>query len=201
MDTRLRTSFVPKKTLVARGDTPGNRSAINPVVSLGIIIFFLALAVSAGVFLYKALLQKQVDQEQKELIAAKDALVDEKWTNDLKRLDNRLKTSRALLDTHTVVNPIFELVSRTTLKTVRFTSFNLTIGANNTPSVKMTGEAKGYPSVALLSDSFGSEPGWKNPMFSGVTLVPEKKVVTFSFDGTADPALVLYKNSFTGVEN
>jgi len=201
MDTRLRTSFVPKKTLVMRGDTPGNRPALSPAVSLGVIIFFLTIAVSAGVFLYKALLQKQVDKEQTDLIAAKEALVDEKWTNDLKRLDNRLKTSRTLLDTHTVVSPVFDLISRTTLKTVRFSSLDLTIGSNNSVSVKMNGEANGYTSIALLSDSFGADKAWVNPLFSGVALATDKKTVTFSYSGSVDPLLVLYKTSFTGTEN
>ncbi|TRZ50809.1 hypothetical protein D4R99_05370 [bacterium] len=201
MDTRLRTSFVPKKTLVARSDVSGRRGALNPAISIGMIIFFLTLAVSAGVFLYKVLLQKQVDKEQTDLIAAKDALVDEKWTADLKKLDNRLKTSRTLLDEHTVVSPIFDLISRTTLKTVRFTSLDLAVGANHTASVKMKGEAGSYTSVALLSDSFGVEKAWLSPLFSDVTLGTDKKNVTFSFAGSVDPSLVLYKTSFTGTGN
>jgi len=199
MDTRLRTSFVPKKTLVTKTSTSGSRSSVDPVVSFGVIVFFMALAIAAGVFLYKTLLQKQVDQEKADLIAAKDALVDSKWISSVQRLDSRLTTARSLLDSHMIVTPIFEMLQRTTLKTVRFTSFDFSTGLSNILSVTMKGEAKSYASVALLSDSFNGEKNWKNPMFSDLTLTPEG-TVTFSFAGAVDPSLVSYKSSFAPAE-
>lgn len=200
MDTRLRTSFVPKKTLVTKGSAPGVRSAVSPIVSLGIIIFSMTLAVAAGVFLYRALLQKQVDQEKADLIAAKDALVDPKWIYDVKRLDTRLKTARMLLDEHIIVTPIFELLQNSTLKTVRFLSFDFSSIEGNNVKVSMKGEATSYSSVALLSDSFNQEKSWRNPMFSDLNL-SQNGTVTFSFTGSVDPSLVLYKTSFVPTES
>lgn len=155
----------------------------------------MALAVAAGVFLYRALLQKQVDQEKTDLIAARDALVDPKWIAEVKRLDLRLKTSRTLLASHTVVTPVFEMLQRSTLKTVRFLSFDFSTGAGSVTAVSMKGEANSYSSVALLSDSFNLEKGWREPLFSDLALNPTG-TVNFSFKGSVDPSLVLYKTSF-----
>ncbi len=199
MDTRLRTSFVPKKTLVTKGGS-GSRALMNPLVSIGIIVFFMALAIAAGVFLYKALLQKQVDGQQADLVAAKEALVDTKWISTVKRLDLRLKTARTLLDSHTVVVPVFETLQRSTLKTVRFTAFDFSSDASHNVSVRMKGEAASYSSVALLSDSFNQEKNWRNPLFSDLTLTPTG-TVTFSFSGSIDPSLILYKTSLTAQES
>ena len=62
-------------------------------------------------------------------------------------------------------------------------------------TVNMKGVAASYTSVALLSDSFNQEKGWRNVLFSDVTLTPAG-TVTFSFSGSVDPSLVSYKSSF-----
>jgi len=122
-------------------------------------------------------------------------LIDPKWIADVKRLDARLKTSRALLDEHSVVTPVFEMLQRSTLKTVRFLTFEFSSGASNVTAVAMRGEANSYASVALLSDSFNEEKGWRDPLFSNLALNPAG-TVNFSFSGSVDPSLVLYKTSF-----
>ncbi|MBI2120739.1 MAG: hypothetical protein HYT94_03910, partial [Parcubacteria group bacterium] len=58
MDTRLRTSFIPKKALVLKSAPGGGRVSINLFLSLGVIIFFLTLALAGGAYLYKVLIQK-----------------------------------------------------------------------------------------------------------------------------------------------
>jgi len=126
-------------------------------------------------------------------------LVDPKWIASVQRLDIRLKTARTLLEAHTIATPIFETIQRSTLKTVRFTSFDFSSGLNNALNVSMKGEATSYASVALLSDSFNQEKSWRNPMFGDLAL-SSAGTVTFSFTGSVDPSLILYKSSFVSEE-
>ena len=193
METRLRTSFVPKKTLVARGIAQGGTGTINPFLSLGIIIFFMVVALTGGVYLYKALVQKQIDTDKADLSKARDSF-QEKTVEAWRRRDNRLKVANQLLDSHTVVSPIFSLLEAATLRTTRFLDFNFTSNGPESLAITMKGEGLSYTSVALLSDSFNTQKNIKNPNFSNLSL-SEKGGVTFLFSGSLDPSLVSYKNT------
>jgi len=193
MDTRLRTSFVPKKTLVARGAIQGGSNVINPFLSLGIIIFFMTSALAGGAFLYKALLQKQIVGEKAELIKARAAF-QEQTVMEWKRRDNRIKVANELLGIHKVVSPIFSILETATLRTTRFVDLQFTSADDGTLTLGMKGEGLSYTSVALLSDSFNEQKGIKNPVFSNLSLSP-KGGVQFSFTGSLDPSVVSYKES------
>lgn len=166
-DTRLRTSFVPKKTLVQTNDQ-SVRVSINIFLSGGLIIFFLTLAVSGGVYLYNIYLGKQIVEETARLGQAQKAF-EPALVMDVKRLDNRMIAARQVLDNHTIVSPIFEMLQANTLQSVRFTSFKFDGSKNNT-IVTMDGEAQSYTSVAAQADVFSSEPSVKNFTFSNLNL-------------------------------
>ena len=193
MDTRLRTSFVPKKTLALKGSSQSGNNVVNPLFSLALIFFCLTVAAAGGEYLYKVLLDKQVVGLKSDLSKAKDAFeakTVEEWT----RRDNRINVANELLSKHKVVSPIFSLLEETTMRTTRFLDFNFSEVAG-VPVIKMKGEGLSYTSVALLSDSFNQEPKIKNPIFSDLTL-SEKGGVQFSFTGSVDPSVTSYKEMF-----
>jgi hypothetical protein len=194
MDTRLRTSFVPKKTLVSRGVAQEGSGIINPFFSLAIIIFFIATTLTGGTYLYKILLQKQIDTAKADLVKAKDAF-QEKTIQEWKKRDNRIKVANELLNTHKIVSPVFGILETTTLRTTRFLDFSFTSSDSGDLKIAMKGEGLSYTSVALLSDSFNAQTKIKNPIFSGLAL-SQKGGVTFSFTGALDPSLVSYKETF-----
>jgi hypothetical protein len=194
MDTRLRTSFIPKKTLILKSEAGGGRVSINLFLSFGMIVFFLMIALSAGVYLYKVVIQKKITQEGAELEKARKAF-EPSLIADVKRLDNRITTARIVLDNHIVALPIFDLLETLTLKTVRFTKFDYKNAKSGPPTIQLDGEAKGYSSVALLSDSFAGDERIKNPAFSNLNL-NETGGVKFSFQASLDPSMVVFKKYF-----
>jgi hypothetical protein len=194
MDTRLRTSFVPKKTLVSRGVAQESGGIINPFFSLALIVFFIATTLTGGAYLYKILLQKQIDTAKADLVKAKDAF-QEKTIQEWKKRDNRLKVANELLNAHKIVSPVFSILETATLRTTRFLDFSFTSADSGDLNIAMKGEGLSYTSVALLSDSFNAQTRIKNPIFSGLALSP-KGGVTFSFSGSLDPSLVSYKETF-----
>jgi hypothetical protein len=194
MDTRLRTSFVPKKTLVSRGVAQEGSGIINPFFSIGIIIFFIATTLAGGAYLYKILLQKQIDADKADLVKAKEAF-QEKTIAEWEKRDNRLKVANELLNSHKIVSPIFSVLEATTLRTTRFLDFKFTSSASGALDIAMRGEGVSYTSVALLSDSFNAQTKIKNPIFSNLAL-NSKGGVTFSFNGSIDSSLVSYKEIF-----
>lgn len=196
MDTRLRTSFIPKKTLILKSEAGGGRVSINLFLSFGMIVFFLMIALSGGVYLYKVVIEKKIAAEGAELEKAKKAF-ELSFIADAKRLDNRITTARTVLENHAVVLPVFGLLEALTLKTVRFTKFNYQNTKTEPPTIQIDGEAKSYTSVALLSDSFAGDERIKNPVFSNLNL-NETGGVKFSFQSSLDPTMVSFKKYFEG---
>jgi hypothetical protein len=194
METKLRTSFIPKKNLILKNDSGGGRVSINIFLSLASIIFFLMVAIAAGAYLYKVVIQKKIVAEGVQLEKVKKAF-DPNLIADIKRLDHRITTSKTVLENHIVVMPVFDLLEALTLKTVRFTSFDYQSTKGGSPTIRLNGEAKSYASVALLSDSFGEDERIKNPVFSGLAL-NDAGGVKFTFQASLDPAMISFKKYF-----
>lgn len=199
MDTRLRTSFVPKKTLILKSEAGGGRVSINLFLSFGMIIFFLMIALAGGAYLYKVIIQKKIAEEGVALEKAKKAF-EPSLIADVKRLDNRITTAKTILANHVAVLPVFDLLEVLTLKTVRFTKFDYKNTKSGSPTIQLDGEAKSYASVALLSDSFAGDERIKNPVFSNLNL-NETGGVKFSFQASLDPAMVSFKKYFEKSQN
>ena len=193
METRLRTSFVPKKTLVVKSGNSEGGGSMNPIMSLSVIVFFMTIALAGGEYLYNSLLQKQIEQSRVDLVKARESF-EEKTIAEWKRRDNRLRVANNLLAKHVVISPIFSILEDATLQTTRFVDFDFSSVRGNL-AIKMKGEGLSYTSVALLSDSFNHEPGIKNPIFSDLKLSTTGGV-DFSFTGTLIPSVVSYKDNF-----
>jgi len=194
VDTRLRTSFVPKKTLMAKDDrlTP---ASVNIILSVGTIIFFMTLAVAAGVFLYKLYVDKTVAGEKGQLDQAQKAFEPE-IILDMKTLDQRLIAAKDVLDTHFTVLPIFKLLSESTLQSVQLTSFKMLASRGGGASVSVGGIAKRYPSIVNQTDAFATQTGFKNPSLSGVIL-EEDGSIKFDMSTDIDPSVLLYRSAVT----
>lgn len=191
VDTRLRTSFVPKKTLMAKDDRLATPS-VNIILSIGTIIFFMTLAVAAGVLLYKLYVDKTVAGEKVQLEQAQKAF-DPAIILDMKMLDERLITAKEILETHFTVLPIFKLLSDSTLQSVQLTNFKMSASRGGAMNVSVSGVAKRYPSVVNQTDAFAAQTGFKNASLSGVTLEDDGSI-KFNMTTDIDPSLVLYRS-------
>lgn len=195
MDTKLRTSFIPKKALMLKNETGGRRLSVNLFFSLGVIVFSLMVLVAVGAFLYKTIIQKQIAQSEITLEESRKAF-EIPLIAQIKRLDSRISVSQTLLKNHIVVLPVFDALESLTLKTVRFNTLAYQLPDKGTPTITMNGEAAGYPSVALQSDSFGEDERVRNPIFSNLGLNEKGSGVKFSFKADIDPSIVSYQKYF-----
>lgn len=200
MDTRFRTSFVPKKALAVQ--TVGAKGGtINLFFALGTILFVLALVGSGGVYLYKVLLEKSIDEKSIALEKAKKAF-EPSFIEVAKRFDSRLDAARQVLSQHTSATPVFNFLSANTLRTIRFTDFAYSYGEGN-PTIALKGEAKGkdsaagYASIALQSDVFLENDDVVDPVFSGLKLSGTDAGVVFSFTGGLPASFVGYANALS----
>lgn len=194
MVIQLQTAFTPKKPSVISppASVTGER-AFNLLGMVSVGIFSLVAAISAVVFFYKAHLVRAVLDMDTALAAAKKSFEPE-FIEEASRLNIRIKAARELLNTHRTLSPLFGILEKKTLESVRFQDFNFNAMDNRDATLSMIGQAKSFNAVALQSDVFGSERAFKDPVFSNFTL-NERGDVVFNFKTSIDSALLRYRET------
>ena len=196
MDTKLQTSFIPKKPIVTMGGIQRERH-FN-FLSLIIFMIFMVAAVGAvGVFSYEKYLNAEIANMTAKLKAAQDSL-DPSLISGWVRLDKRIESGKEILNLHLALSSFFDLLQKMTLKTVQFKNFNYTIGNGQKISISMNGQADSFAAVALQSDEFAKSSKYiTNQLFSNVNIDKETGQVVFQFTATLDPSIISYAKSIT----
>lgn len=192
MEQNFQTSFIPKKPIVEE-----RLRAPSPVGSLmifSVIIFFLMVASYGGFYFYKGFSEKNVKDMEASLVLAKKGFESEQ-IDRLQTLDKRLSAAGEVLNKHTVVSPIFQTLESITKKSIRYTKFSYGSVAekSNLVSVKMSGQALNYQSIALQADLFSKNKNLIDPVFSNLSLDEKTSYVTFDLDFSVNPDFINYK--------
>ncbi|MDO8594715.1 MAG: hypothetical protein Q7R93_04360 [bacterium] len=197
MVIQLQTSFIPKKSPMIAPPTVGfGGHTINLFAVIGLIVFFLAAGLAATVFFYRAYLVQTIGDMDTSLAAAKKSFEPE-FIDKASRLNFRIMGAKELLDTHRALSPLFDILEKKTLESVRFQDFNFSVIGGSEISLLMTGQAKSFNAVALQSDVFGTEPSFKDPIFSNFNL-SENGDIIFNFRTTIDAKLLRYRETVLG---
>ena len=194
MDNNFQTSFIPKKALSEERVAPPGKTSLFSF--LATIIFFAALASAAGMYFYKASIQKNLDSMTASLAAAQNEFEATDITQ-LETLSRRMAAVKTLLANHIAVTPIFAALQDSTLKTVQYTKFSYTFPTDSGGAieVQMSGRAQDYTSIALESDNLTSNKNIQNPIFSNLALEPQTGDITFDLVFDVAPSFVLYANN------
>ena len=206
MDQNFQTSFIPKKPMIEEPIRNVSRP-ISVFLVFSIFIFITMLLATGGLYFYQGILEKNIAQMKVDLEKAKNRFELSKIT-ELQTLDKRLKASTEILKSHVAVSPIFDALSKITIKTIRYTKFSYAFDNTDKSKVliKMSGQAswtQGYKAIALQSDIFSGDNEYKklliDPVFSGLT--PDTKGnILFDLDFSVDRGLVDY-NKMIQVDN
>lgn len=190
MEQNFQTSFIPKKPIIKEHETSSRPVGILLIGSL-FILFVVSLSIG-GLYFYKGTVIKNIASLKDSLNLAKNRFEPAR-ISELQVLDKRLRASTEILSKHISITPIFSVLEKLTMKTVRFTKFTYDIGADKV-SIKMSGQAIGYRSVALQSDLFANNKNFINPIFSNLTLDNSGNVL-FDLDFSVDSSFVNYKQT------
>ncbi len=194
MDSKFRTSFIPKQEVSlssGRGESNFRFSVFSIIAA---VVFGISAVLAIWVFIYQKTLVGDINKMNAELVAAR-ASFEPTFIEQLVTIDSRIESAKTLLNTHSVITPIFAILENETLQGVRFTGFNYSIDSKGQPSIQLTAETAGFPSVALQSDVFNAESKIKNPAFTGIS-ADDKGLVRFNFQSGLDSSAFLYKNIF-----
>jgi len=191
MDNQLTTTFIPKKPLSEPIGPAGSTPVSKPVgllSTVSVILFFATIAISIGVYFWKSYEVSQV-----ATLSASIANVEKTFEPDLitklQSLDTQLNSANSLLNNHTVISPIFDMLEASTLKQVQFTKFDAEVDPVKGTTVTMSGVADSYQSIAQQADVLGSNTFLQNVLFSNFFLTQNGQI---SFDLTfgVSPAFV-----------
>ena len=169
MEQNFQTSFIPKKPILKESTVYSRPVSIFLILS--IFILFAMLIATGGLYFYKGILVKKIVDMDNTLNLAKNRFEPSKIT-ELQTFDKRLVSSSEILSKHIAVIPVFSALEQITMKSVRFTKIDYNLGTENNSaiSIKMSGIAIGYRSIALQSDLFAENKNLIDPIFSNLTL-------------------------------
>ncbi len=190
MDKEFKTTFIPKKNLAkARVAQPSNPKTRSLLGLLALLLFVTALVSSIGVYVYKlrvaAVINSRVDSINRAEKAFEPAIILE-----LRKLDIRLRAATELLDQHIALSDFFDSLGETTLPDISFNDFQINFD-EETPSVSMSGTARGYVAIAQQSELFGNNQYIENAIFSDFAL-NETGLVSFSLEFTLNRNLLKF---------
>ncbi len=167
MESKIQSSFIPKKPITSGKVRPQHNFQGGIIFFLSLFLLLGVVAVSAGLFFYKGFLEQNITRKDKELQTARASFAPAQL-NELKRLDLRINTAQDLLNKHNAPTLLFDLLEELTLKTVQFRDLKYLILPDGRSSISMTGEARSFASVALQSDAFNKERSIEEPIFSNL---------------------------------
>jgi len=188
MEQNFQTSFIPKKPIIKERAIYAQPVGIFFIAS--VFILFTVLLTTGGLYFYKGILTRKIVGMENTLNLARNRFEPAKIT-ELQVLDKRLRASTEILSKHIAVTPIFKALETITMKTVRYTKFSYILENDKKAkvTVKMSGIAVGYKSVALQSDLFAKNKNIIDPIFSNLTLDNSGNVL-FDLEFLVDPSFV-----------
>jgi len=198
MENSFQTSFIPKKPILA-GNTPTSTTSSTTSITMvvTVFIFIVMLAGAAGLYVYKNYYLIKNKEELSANLSKIRGSFEKDTIAELELYDNRTGVAKDILSSHIVLSPLFEAINGVTLTTIQFNKFEHTTG-KDVFSVRMSGIARDYKSIALQADIFNSPKGkmFKDVIFSNLTK-DKNNYVTFDLEFNVDPQLLSYEENIS----
>ena len=193
MEPQVRTSFIPKKPITA-GQARQYRG-VGVVFFVVLLIFIVSVAAAGGSYAYEQYLKGAIESKSASLARARAAF-EPAVIEELLRLDNRLRYGQEVLQSHVSVSAIFRTLENLTLNSVRYRGLEFSLGGEKGALLSLNGEARSYSDVALQSDAFGGERGFKDLIFRDIDLDQSGRVV-FSIATNVDRSFLEYSKTLS----
>ncbi|HMO78918.1 MAG TPA: hypothetical protein PJ997_02445 [Candidatus Paceibacterota bacterium] len=193
-EQNFKTSFIPSKPIQPikkGGDLPHDRgSSILTIIST--VIFLSVLVISGGVYVYKISLDSKV-KEQFERIKQIEANLEPPFVKDATRMNSKIKNIKFLFENHVAPSQMIALLERATRATLQFNSFSYKRDADGSALVTINGQARGFETIVLQSDSYSQTKFMKDILFTGLQPGDQDRGVRFNLTTIVDRALISYK--------
>lgn len=188
----IRTTFIPKTPASTTTKPVNPPGAVSVFVAVSVFIFLVVLAAAAWLYFYRAVLVRDIENLSQAVTRAEE-IISPSLVAELGGFDRRSKAARTLLDDHSVLSPLFDLLEALAISNVRFNELEYRIGREGAAKLLLSGEAKSYGTLAAQSDLLGRSEFIQNPLFSNFELNPAGNV-TFDFSANIARGLQSYRN-------
>lgn len=197
MDGR-QTSFIPKKP-IDQGSKMGSSNTVSLFTLISILIFVVAVLSSGVVYFWGVSIQSQIVEMKAKITKAQESY-EPATIERLIETSQRLKSGRDILNNHISPSLIFQALEESTLKSVRFKSFEYTYSTNGVISISMRGQARDFSTIALQSDVFANNKYIQNPILGDLAL-DQQGNVSFSFTANIPKDQILYNKHLDNYVN
>jgi len=162
------------------------------------LLFGSLLSAGFAYFLHTGAM-KSLSDAQTALDQQKDSFKPEN-ISEVREFDRKLEAAEVLLRSHISPLKLLSALERETKVRVQFTNFLLNVGEDGKVKVSLTGVTPEFRILALQERGFENDPLLKHIQFKEVSTTeaggngafPGQRLVTFTLDGTIDPALIRY---------
>ena len=193
-----KTSFIPKQTMAkVPMAISAHRTFAGGATAVSIFLAITAIIAYGGLFVYRSVLENQIDDLAASLGRARGAF-ETNLITELQTVDGRLITGDMLLKQHRALSPLFTLLEESTVQTIRYNNFALKAESGGVYSVTLRGEADDYASIALQSDIFSKNKYIQEHIFSNLTLNQDGRV-SFDFSAKINAMLLLYGQAVVAI--
>jgi hypothetical protein len=189
----LEASFIPKHPLVENAHIRKSRPEYSLTMIVALALLFVSIGTAGGIFGYRYWLDQEIDDVRRSL-DQKEADVDMGTITSLKRIAYRLNQGTSMLDAHTALSTVFDLLNKHTSVLIALKRLSFSIEAGSAIAL-IEGSAPNYASLYLQWERFSGLPGVASAMIDGVMLDEESGRVLFSATLTLKPQTVQYKNA------
>jgi hypothetical protein len=191
MDTKFRSSFIPKATLSEHVE---ERQSTGFFGVVAIALFALSLLSTAAFFGYKMMLRSEV-RNLKSQLASAEAAVDRAAINEIISFDKRLRAVKQVITQHVAISSFLAMLESTTASQVQFTDLKFTSDPRGNISTQMGGKAKSYAVIALQEDSFVKDPNTVSANFGDLKADAKTGIVSFTFKGEFKKGLIDFRST------
>ncbi|HMP67280.1 MAG TPA: hypothetical protein PKA60_00840 [Candidatus Paceibacterota bacterium] len=202
-EQNFKTSFIPSKPIqpIKKGGNLGGGSGFGSIINIiAIVIFLSTIVVSVGVYVYKISLNNVIEKQNEEFIAIR-ALLDSPVIKDADRLNTKINNIKLILENHIAPSEILELLQSTTRQTLKFDTLTYKRESPTGASIVIAGQAKGFETIVLQSDSYSKTRLLKDVLFTGLQPGNDGVGVRFNLSAIVDNDLILYSKMLAKQQN
>lgn len=199
MENSLDTSFIPQQPLLKVEGTLRRREPVNFPLIIAFVLFFASLAVSGGVYFYKARVDQRVLALEIQL-QSKEASLKINDIDRYKAIDARLIIAKKLIQSHVAFSTILGLLEKITAQDVGLTALSYsTDERDGSLKLALSGQAPSYSAIYSQAEAWRKMPSTVRKVEMEMpTLNPNNGIVSFSVVLTVDPSYAKYARSIKG---
>ncbi len=189
MEPQFQTSFIPKKPVDSGIKMVGAKGPISIFSIFTTVLVVGTVVASAGLFFYQQMIQSQITDVEKNIVSARGAFQPD-TIKQLITVSSQITFTEKLLNSHILINQIFNLLQNLTVRKIAFNDFTYT-NKNGSPSIVMNGESQSYNALLDQSNIFAQSGLVQNSQFSNFSLSSDGNV-SFKLSANIDPSVLLY---------